>query len=313
MAKAAESKEVKAGPQWALLRSLIERAISTAALLMCLASPAAHGQGSPDVPDYWVTQRWVGDVTFLSLNALLAGVSSGIQQELRDGSFSDGFARGALGGAVAYGGRRIVVADFWGAGLIGRQFSAVGNSLVRNAGKAQPSLNAVWLPLGPVTVQLSRDNRVRVTAKPDLYSAGALIAAILDDRLELDVGTSLSSGAPVFRAPHHNIRLDGRLVNGIAPAGLIIVGQPLNVDPTESENTLGHERVHVLQYDFAQMIWGDPLEGYLTRRIPYARTLNNYVRFGVTAPMIIGGFVQYLDVDVYDHPWEIEAFYLTGR
>jgi hypothetical protein len=313
MEKAVERKEGKAGPQWALLRSLIERAISTAALLMCLASPAAHGQGSPDVPDYWVTQRWVGDVTFLSLNALLAGVSSGIQQELRDGSFSGGFARGALGGAVAYGGRRIAVADFWGAGLIGRQVSAVGNSLARNAGQSHPSLNAIWLPLGPVTVRLSRDNRVRVTAKPDLYSAGALIAAILDDRLEFDAGTSLSSGAPVFRAPHHNIRLDGRLVNGIAPAGLIVVGSPVDVNLTDSQTTLSHERVHVLQYDFAQMMWGDPLEDYLARRVPYARTLNNYVRFGVTAPVIIAGFVQYFDVDVYDHPWEIEAFYLTGR
>jgi hypothetical protein len=255
----------------------------------------------------------VGDVTFLSANALLAGVSAGILQELRDGSFKDGFARGALGGAVSYGGRRLAVADFWGAGLVGRQVSALGNSLARNAAQAQPSLNAVWLPLGPITVQLSRDNSIRAAAKADLHAAAWLLAALLDDRLELDVGTSLSSGAPVFRAPHHTLRLDGAFVNGIAPAGVIVVGNPVNVDLTDRETTLRHERVHVLQYDFTQIMWGDPLEEFLVQRVPYARTLSNYVRFGITVPLIASGLVQAFNVDLYDHPWEIEARYLAGR
>jgi hypothetical protein len=244
---------------------------------------------------------------------LLAGVSAGILQELRDGSFRDGFARGALGGAVAYGGRRIVVEDYWGAGLVGRQISAVGNSMARNAGQAQPLLNNVWLPMGPVTVRLSRDNGIRVSAKADVFAAGYLLSAILDDRLELDFGTSLSSGAPVFRAPNHNVRVDGRLVNGIAPADVIVIGAPASVDLIESPTTLKHERVHVLQYDFVQMMWGDPLEEYLARRVPYARTLSKYVRLGITVPAIGEGLVQLLNIGLYDRPRETEASYLAGR
>jgi hypothetical protein len=294
------------------LTFLIRRLVACTAFLSVAATSPLHGQSPSPWTDYWLTRSWVGDVTFLSANALLAGVSAGVLQELRDGSFKDGFARGALGGAVSYGGRRLAVADFWGAGLVGRQVSAVGNSLARNAAQARPSLYAVWLPLGPVTVRLSRENGFRATAKPDIFAAGWLLAAILDDELELDVGTSLSSGAPVFRAPHHVLRFDGQIVGGLTPAGVIVVGNSLSIGVSDGE-ILRHERVHVLQYDFAQMMWGDPLEEGLAQHVPYARTLNNYVRFGVTMPGILAGLVQVFNIDLYDHPWEVEAFYLAGR
>jgi hypothetical protein len=65
------------------------------------------------------------DVTFAASNALLAGMTPGVSQRLRGGQFGDGFARGAVAGAVAYVGRRMGAEQFDGAGLLGRQVSAV--------------------------------------------------------------------------------------------------------------------------------------------------------------------------------------------
>lgn len=92
---------------------------------------------------HWASEDWVGEVTFASANALLAGLSAGLLQVIRKGSFKHGFATGALGGAVVYTGRRLAVEDFWGAGLMGRQISAVGSSLTRNAGDGEPVFSRI--------------------------------------------------------------------------------------------------------------------------------------------------------------------------
>lgn len=83
---------------------------------------------------------------------MLGGLTAGIVQRLRGGSFSDGFARGAVGGAVAYAGRRIAAERFDGAGLLGRQVGAVGASVVRNASERRPSLERLFFPAGPLHV-----------------------------------------------------------------------------------------------------------------------------------------------------------------
>lgn len=123
------------------------------------------------------------------------------------------------------------------------------------------------------------------------------------------VERSLSSGAPVFRSDRSLLDSDGRRVHGAAAAGVIFLS-PMNED--QLRETLGHERVHVLQSDFAHQAWFRPLEASLARRLPR------------------GGWHQRLDYDVlfpglrwtlglfgsgpgFDDPFEAEAQLLGSR
>src|SRR5688500_10942351 len=109
-----------------------------------------------DTTSVLTTPTWVGQFTVAGANALLSGVTAGVIQELRGGSFSDGFARGALGGVVIYAGKRVAMDRFAGAGLLGREVAAVGTSMVRNAADGVGLLDRVVLPVGPVRVYWQR-------------------------------------------------------------------------------------------------------------------------------------------------------------
>ncbi|MEX2465963.1 MAG: hypothetical protein WD995_03590, partial [Gemmatimonadota bacterium] len=65
-------------------------------------------------------QRDGGDLAYLSVNALVGGLSAGIFSHARGGSFFEPFARGALGGSVSYFGKRLSGGGFPAAGLVGR-------------------------------------------------------------------------------------------------------------------------------------------------------------------------------------------------
>lgn len=278
-------------------------------LVVCLPG-AALSQPTDAGHAQWHTSAWVGDLTFLSANALLAGLSAGVVQEVRGHSFRDGFARGALGGAIAYGGRRVAVENFHGAGFLGRQLSAVGSSLARNAGNTPASFSDVTLPLGPVLVHLRNDNGWGATATLDLYSAAWLATAIMDDRLALDVGETLSSGAPVFRAADHDMKHDGTRIGGTVVGGVIVVARPGQLP---DDQIMRHERVHVLQYDFGQTLLGDQMEQYASRHLPFMASAQKFVRFGVAVPVLLGGLYSAFDLERHNDILEIEAHYLDSR
>lgn len=278
-------------------------------LVAWLGAPASAGAQPAPGDETWTAPAWMGEVTFLAANSLLGGLAGGIRQELRGGSFRDGFTRGALGGAVAYGGRRVAVRDFFGAGLVGRQVSATGASIVRNAGEGVPSLSRILVPLGPVSVYLHRGEERRLTARLDAHSAAWLAGALLDDRLDLDASASLSAGAPVFRAPRHRVTSgNGR---GAEVGGVIILGA--TADRSPRGNVLAHERVHVLQQDFGREVFGSPLESWLIEQVPGGRAVNRVLEPGLFMPAVHLLVVDLLGVDHGERPWEIEAGFLEGR
>lgn len=252
----------------------------------------------------------MGDIAFLGLNTLVGGLTAGVLQSLRDGSFQEGFASGALGGAISYGGRRLAVEEFGGAGFLGRQVSAVGGSVVRNASERRPPFARLSLPVGPLIMLIDRAEPVRVRAELDLKGAGWLIAALLDDRLQLDEGATISAGAPVFRTPHHQLGIDGDYKYGVAVAGLVVIGY--QGDRPGDHDVFAHERVHVLQYDFVQEIWGDPLETWIGARLGAPQVIR-YIRPGLAYGLIRESVANLLNVERNDRIWEIEADYLEHR
>ncbi|MGH7482838.1 MAG: hypothetical protein ACRELV_11835 [Longimicrobiales bacterium] len=276
------------------------RLLATSLFILATATPLAGQEAT------WTAPEWAGHATFLGGNALLAGLSAGILQELRGGSFSDAFARGALGGAVAYVGRRIVVERFDGAGLLGRQVSALGLSVARNAGEGRGSLERLMVPLGPVRVYVDRAAGT-VRPKLDLVGVIAMAHIALQNETDFDAWASLSAGAPVFDVPGRALISDDGIVRGAEYTGTIM----LSGVPDGGGDTFAHERVHVLQDDFLFLLFGDPIESGLAGLTPWSDRLYDWVDFNVVGPALhrIGAeFVSY-----GDRPGEVEATFLEDR
>jgi hypothetical protein len=254
---------------------------------------------------------WVGTFEIATGNVLLGALTGGISQKLRGRSFEDGFTRGALGGLIMYGGKRITAKRFDGAGVLGREFAAVGESVIRNAGDAQPMFGRLILPFGPlrfyVTPRKLSASRIRV----DVISLGWTIYGIAEPKLFFDAGQSLSAGGAVFRTHNRYLRLKGDTIDagGVAIAGNVLVGDIPSFGRAALLRDLAHERVHTVQADaiFATMI--DPLQAKLLPRVPLGATIDRYIDLNFSTDIIgvLSRFIPRHDA----RPWELEAEYLA--
>jgi hypothetical protein len=236
------------------------------------------------------------ELTVAGLNVLLGGVTAAAARAWRGEPVLRGFWVGAVGGGVIYGGKRIAVENFDGAGLIGREVASVGGSMVRNAAAGLSPLEEVVLPLGPVRLYVSRDG---VTPRLDVGSVVAASAFVLYYDARLDTRASLSSGALILRG-------DGPMP-GLSSAGTVMVWHDL--PPEEGPRLLAHERVHVLQYDQAFLSWGERPERRLAGHVPGPSGFLDYLDTGA---LVLGARAGLTALIPYaDRPWEREAYLLA--
>lgn len=263
------------------------------------------------------TPRWAGHISMLAGNAALGAVTGGLLQQLKGGSFKDGFVRGALGGAVIYAGKRVAAQRFWGAGLLGREVNAVGVSVVRNAADGEATFGRLFLPLGPLPVvaTIAHRDRVRVQAQLDVAAAGLLAGELLGSSPTLDLGRSISSGAPVFVAEGRWLMESDHGVRGFAVVRSVFLGDPSLFRPDVSlDDVLAHERVHVLQQDFVLTAWGDPFAGIALQRFPAGRWADRHLTLDALGWVV--GAVSHLTYGTDGQgrfPTELEAWFLTGH
>ena len=272
----------------------------TCAIVLAGSLRAQVSLGSPP--------SWVDHFSALAGNAGLGALTAGILQALRGGSFTDGFARGALGGSVVYWGKRVSAEGFWGAGLAGREIAAFGTSVVRNAARGRPTLGRLVLPVGPLPVWLAVERRSGLTVTPrlDLLGAAWLGFNWTDRRLSLDLSNSVSAGVPVFNADRRAI-LDGdRLASGIMVARTIVLSDPTTRFPADLAHTFAHERIHVVQSDFALGAWNDALMDWLLPRVPAGTLLNRYAALDVVSNLV------WVWPEKLTDPWETEAEFFAG-
>jgi hypothetical protein len=254
--------------------------------------------------------RLVGEALSLGANALIGGMTAGLQRAARGGSFRDAFVAGAAGGALTYGGKRVAAATFSGAGLLGREMAAVGTSMSWNAAEGRGALSRVVLPVGPVRVYVGADG-APVHAKVDAATVLAAGYAATRPGARFDAAESLSSGALVFERAGTAEALG---FNGMQTAGVVTVRRPTEEpwpmdDPDlQVARITGHERVHVVQYDQAFLLWSAPAERWLTRGAGWSRALHRWVDLGLNAPALAAAGAA-LPYDA--RPWEQEAFFLS--
>lgn len=208
-------------------------------------------------------------------------------------------AKGLLGGAVVYAGKRIAAEPFWGSGLAGRQVASLGSSVVRNTGDDRPMLSSFDLPIGPMRIRFGDSIPVRVRFDAVTIAAAVYFSAA-NGGARLDFRRSLSSGALVFvgnreglwgSSAGSSIRLPGRM--DVYDEGLL----------------LRHETIHVIQLDqVAGHFTADADEWLLNQILPVSWA--SHISLGLNAAMVeaSGLLIHYSD-----RPWEIEAYRITGQ
>ncbi len=280
-------------------------------LLVLVTSGAAGQETSGSDAPGWAADPF-GDVAYLAVNGAIGGLTAGLWQELSGGSFADGFARGALGGSTVYAGKRLAAEPFFGAGLLGRGISSVGSSVVRNAADGRGLLDEVVVPVGPVRLYAGPDGITSPRVEVDLRDLYWTAYGLAEDRLSLDLGESVSSGAPVFRSSRPFQGPDAEPAGGLAQAGVVFLGpEAASLDPRD-ETVLPHERVHVIQHDFVYHVWFRPLEDRLARSLP-GEGLSHVLDYDLLYPGL-RGLASLLGVErEFRAPGEAEAEFLETR
>lgn len=255
----------------------------------------------------WDAPHWVGDLTFASLNSISGGLSAGLFSKLRGGSFREAFAAGMAGGAVHYAGMRLAAERFSGAGMLGRQLSATGASMSRNAAEGRGPLERLWFAAGPLNLYVAMDEGVSISPKVNLPAIVSLVYLGALPETEFDLGATFSAGVPVLRSPGKRLRKGDTNPNGLYAYGTILLG---DVTSERRASVFAHERVHALQADWDLQVWSHPMEDAILRRIPGTRLLNRYVDLNLLAPSLKLSAYQLLGVDDVDRLNQLEANFL---
>jgi hypothetical protein len=293
------------------------KAVLAALTLLAVAASMAAAQdrcfgGSIDDPGgcRFEAPRWAGEIASLGANGMIGGLTAGLIQHFRGGSFRDGFTRGMLGGAVSYLGKRAAAERFGGAGMLGRAIAAVGASGVRNASQALPLLSRITLPVGPVWLDVEPARR-SVSARLDPAALAWLVYGAIEPELEIDWTETLSAGTPVFMTDGKLLELSGDSVHaaGVTNAGVIFVADIPAYGESYLRRYLAHERVHVLQEDQLAIQWTDPVVAWAARRVPLLREVHENIGYNLSTEIlrVFAGVISRHG----DRPWELEAIFFA--
>ena len=227
-----------------------------------------------------------GDFAVLGANLALGALSAGLGAWLSDRSFSDAFARGALGGAIGYAGKRIVVTEWPFGPALGRSVAAAGNSIITSAYRGSRLLDSLQIPVGFMRLTFPTNRPALPNVELNLRGLAATLFAATQPDLSLDWGRSLAALTPVFDAQRSRIRSNDRFVDGLAIASVVLLdGSPLG----QSDRVFRHEMVHILQHDFMDMVWDRPAETWARQQIPWAGYVPRFIFAGVLVPYVVGG------------------------
>ncbi|MGH7501039.1 MAG: hypothetical protein ACREL7_04705 [Longimicrobiales bacterium] len=295
------------GPALALVVCLIAFAQPVAAVTQQCFDSGYNDE--IDFPCRFSAPRWSGELASLGANALIGGLTSGLKREFGDGNFSDGFLRGAFGGAITYVGKRVAAERFDGAGLLGRPVAAVGSSVARNAALGLPAFHHITLPLGPVWLEIRRDPDSRLAARLDPAALAWIVYGIVESELDFDAAETLSSGSAVFRTREKLLSLGDDSVHaaGLVNAGVMFLADVAAFGPERRRRAEAHERVHVLQEDQFAILWTAPAGAWAMRQTSLLAPLAPYVAVNLSTEMF--RLLASLFDTHEDRPWELESIF----
>jgi hypothetical protein len=268
---------------------------------VCLGSSCTETQ--PGEPPFARRDQHMLNV---AVNGIVTGLTTGAAQRRRGGTFSEGFVRGWIGGAVAYSGKVIAVQEWGSSGVLGRGVAAAGSSISANAAAGRPAFERLVLPLGPLRFDLRPGAPRQSTWRVDALGIVGLGLALYHYDGSLDWDRTLAYGTPVFFVedlPRHR-SWGGRQIAGV----VLINEQQRRAGPQVLEMTLGHEMVHVLQYDQAFTLWSRPVEEHVFGGRSWTLGLERRVDLSLTG--LVGALLMAI-IPYEQQPWEMEAHFLA--
>jgi hypothetical protein len=267
--------------RWAHTRSNRTIAPLRVVVFGCVSAVSLPSGGFAQQP---LEDRLSQQAAVLAANTAAGALTAGVRALLEGHDFSRAFARGALGGALGYTGKRIAVERFTAAPVLGRTIGAVGNSVIMNATGSGGLLDSVAVPVGPLLLGFARERGFRPRVVVVVWDVVLTVAALAESDLHMDWRRTLSVGAPVFRTRHSHVRSHGRLVNGLTAGRLIILDG--TQQPAQQRDTFSHEVIHVLQHDFFYTTWDRPVEAWLRRSLPGGSIVPAWLEFEPLTPLI---------------------------
>lgn len=248
----------------------------------------------------WLGATWVDELGFTAINAVVSGVMGALTAALRDqGSVSEGFLQGSLGGAVVYGGKRLSAARFDGAGALGRVVTSTGASFIEEAGSGALPRRLV-VPFGIVRLYYDRETRA-LEIRPDAIAMYWSMYGALHASLGFDLSRTLSAGAPVF-VTEGGAQLDDAA--GIMIGGAIVLDQ---APRAVMEDVFAHERVHVAQLDHTYIGGGQGIEKWVAGSLGLGSIMTR-----VDVPLSPMSFFTPIG-NRASNPFEVEADFLKVR
>lgn len=242
------------------------------------------------------SRRSDGHLVSLGANVVIGGLTGGIGNNVRGGSFWRGFVVGAGGGAILYGGKRISGGRFRGAGFLGRETSALGTSIVANAAAKRGAFERLVIPIGPTRLYLNRVPEGTSRLKVDLPATVAAFYFGVHPDVGLDLTRSASAGAPVFVARPDALSTATEMVG--------VIRLPSGTDA----HTQAHEQIHVAQTDFTFLAWSEPLEQRLFSKHNATRRFQQYFDLRLDGLLLLGLNAV---IPHSSRPWEREAEFLS--
>lgn len=248
------------------------RTCATAALLSLALTAQASAQALTEHSAF-----------YFGLNAVVGGVSAFLRSlATPDPDPGAAFVKGALGGAVMYGGQRMVGTGRTELRLAGVQAVALGANIARNAGDEKPLLSDLTLPLYPFYLDLDPEpgtSPVRLSA----LATFSLVRAVTETNEftgGIDWKETLLTGAPVFRSEESWVYPLGRYdavacANGSycdgAAAGMHRAGVTWYTTGTRGRDTsrriLAHEMIHLTQVVRDGVLHAVPLSDAALQRL----------------------------------------------
>lgn len=219
-------------------------------------------------------------------------------------------AKGGVAGAVVFAGKWIVSQNKSGTNILGREIAAAGSSGVKNAAAGDGMLQFVTLIYGPLRFHVTTGKHFSVRPKLDIASSLVLWKASRADQLSFNRRRSFASGVPVFEvdSAKRTGGLGGSQEGGVVQFRSKIPSQIMASDVLEK--VIGHELVHVVQYDFAFNSIVEPIEKLILDGIPGGSFVHRYIDLGLNVPLLsaLNAIEPYKT-----RPWEREARTLSGR
>lgn len=189
----------------------------------------------------------------VATNGLIQGTIGAIGGYIENKPILKSFIQGATGGILSGASKCMVAYDSeltWPAKIT----NSIGSSISKNAVNGIGAFDSVGIDFGPLYVEAKKDKEGDYGVKPYVsVSHAARLAAVMYQGFEIDPGQSLKYANLVLKGSRATVSRLGKKY-GYNKIGAFVIEGTIGVDERDikngriSEDQIGHELIHAMQY-----------------------------------------------------------------